>query len=66
MKAKWSGSVYDLRIFRDPHLCTLFESGKESSIIKYQAHCITYTYADPNRTAFFIGDYDMFLQTGVL
>ena len=60
VKAKWPGSVHDLIIFRDSHLCILFESGKESSTIKNQAHCITYTYADPN-TYFFLGDYDTFL-----
>ncbi len=30
VEAKWPGSVHDSRIFRESHLCTLFERGKDN------------------------------------
>jgi len=67
VKAKWPGSVHDSRIFRDSHLYTLFERGKEN--YTYQAHCIIYTFADPKRTAISIIQVMVIgssLETGVL
>jgi len=54
----WPAFVHDSRIFWD--LFTLFECGEEKI---YQAHCITYNYAYPNRTEFFLytGDYSRIL-----
>ena len=34
LNAKWPGSMHDLRMFRDSHLCTLFESGKNQYLTK--------------------------------
>jgi len=56
VEAKWPGSVHDSRIFRESHLCILFERGKGT---KCQAYS-TQTYAEPNKTTFFhyTGDFD--------
>jgi len=58
VEAKCPGSVHDSGIFRESHLCTLFERGKGT--YKCQAHSITHTYAEPKKTAFFhyTGDFD--------
>ncbi len=59
VEAKWPGSVHDSRIFRESHLCTLFERGKDN--INFMLTVLhTHTYCGPNRTAFYhcTGDYD--------
>lgn len=46
----WNGSVHESRNFRKSHLCTLYERGMRR--LKCQAHCIAFTYSEPNRRAF--------------